>query len=117
MFPNYKFTKFSASGIAFISEIFTNFAFKLNIIEMSEDINRIKTVLCDRKKTSKWLAEQLKVSPTTVSKWCTNSSQPDLYTLRSIARLLGVDVRVLLNPTEQAGMVGEPYIFYGIRNE
>lgn len=84
---------------------------------MSEDINRIKTILCDKKKTSKWLAEQLQVSPTTVSKWCTNTSQPDLYTLRSIANLLEVDVRVLLNPTEQYGMLAEPYIIYGIKND
>ncbi|MCM1372974.1 MAG: helix-turn-helix domain-containing protein [Bacteroides sp.] len=84
---------------------------------MSEDINRIKTVLCDKKKTNKWLAEQLKVSPTTVSKWCINTSQPDLYTLRSIAGLLEVDVRVLLNPTEQYGIVAEPYIIDGIKND
>ncbi len=82
---------------------------------MNEDINRIKAVLCEKKKTSKWLAEQLKVSPTTVSKWCTNTSQPDLYTLRAVAKLLGVDVRALLNPTEQFGMVAEPFIVYGIQ--
>ncbi len=84
---------------------------------MGEDINRIKTVLCDRKKTSKWLAEQLQVSPTTVSKWCTNTSQPDLYTLRSIAKVLSVDVRVLLLPTEQYGLVAEPYIIYEVKND
>lgn len=84
---------------------------------MTEDINRIKSILCDKKKTSKWLAEQLKVSPTTVSKWCTNSSQPDLYTLKAIANLLEVDIRMLLNPTEQIGIVGEPYIIYGVRND
>ncbi len=82
---------------------------------MNEDINRIKAVLCEKKKTSKWLAEQLKVSPTTVSKWCTNTSQPDLYTLRAVAKLLRVDVRALLYPTEQFGMVAEPFIVYGIQ--
>lgn len=82
---------------------------------MNEDINRIKTILCDKKKTNKWLAGQLNVSPTTVSKWCTNTSQPDLYTLRTIANLLEVDVRVLLNPTENYSIISEPYIIYGIK--
>ena len=48
------------------------------------DINRIKLVLVEKKRTNKWLAEQLQVNPTTVSKWCTNTSQPDLYTLKKI---------------------------------
>ena len=52
---------------------------------MNDDINRIKTVLCEKKRTNKWLAQQLDVNPTTVSKWCTNTSQPDLYTLKAIA--------------------------------
>lgn len=84
---------------------------------MNEDINRIKTVLCEHRRTSKWLAEQLQVNPTTVSKWCTNTSQPDLYTLRSIAKLLNVDVRTLLTPTmNNVGMAAEPLIIYGVRN-
>ena len=58
-----------------------------------EDINRIKVVLVEKKRTNKWLAEQLGVNPTTVSKWCTNSSQPDLGILHKIADLLGVDIR------------------------
>ena len=45
------------------------------------DINRIKLVLVEKKRTSKWLAQQLDVNPTTVSKWCTNTSQPNLQTL------------------------------------
>ena len=45
------------------------------------DLNRIKVVLVEKKRTSKWLAEQLKKDPATVSKWCTNSVQPDLVTL------------------------------------
>lgn len=102
--------------ILYAVEIFTNFAFKLKNYEMSEDINRIKTVLCEKKRTSKWLAEQLQVNPTTVSKWCTNTSQPDLYTLRSIANLLQIDVRSLLNSTEQVGLVAEPYVIYGVKN-
>lgn len=61
-----------------------------------EDINRIKVVLVEKKRTNKWLAEQLGVNPTTVSKWCTNSSQPDLGNLLIIADLLGVDIKELL---------------------
>ena len=61
-----------------------------------EDINRIKVVLVEKKRTNKWLAEQLGVNPTTVSKLCTNSSQPDLGNLLKIADLLGVDIKELL---------------------
>lgn len=48
---------------------------------MTEDMNRLKLILVEKKKTSKWLADELGVPPTTVSKWCTNSSQPDLATV------------------------------------
>jgi transcriptional regulator with XRE-family HTH domain len=61
-----------------------------------EDINRIKLVLVEKKRTSKWLSEQLGVTPSTVSKWCTNSSQPDLGNLLKIADLLEVDIKELL---------------------
>lgn len=61
-----------------------------------EDVNRIKVVLVEKKKTSKWLSEQLGVTPSTVSKWCTNSSQPDLNTLLKIADCLKVDLRELI---------------------
>ncbi len=64
---------------------------------METDINRLKVVLAEKKKTNKWLCEQLKVNPSTVSKWCTNSSQPDLPTLVKISRLLEVNVDDLLN--------------------
>ena len=60
-----------------------------------EDINRIKLVLVEKKRTSKWLSEQLGVTPSTVSKWCTNSSQPDLGNLLKISDLLEVDIREL----------------------
>lgn len=60
-----------------------------------EDINRIKVVLVEKKRTSKWLSEQIGVTPSTVSKWCTNSSQPDLGNLLKIADLLEVDIREL----------------------
>lgn len=61
-----------------------------------EDLNQIKIVLVKKKRTNRWLSEQLKVNPTTVSKWCTNTTQPDLHTLKKIADLLEVKVRDLL---------------------
>ena len=61
-----------------------------------EDINRIKLVLVEKKRTSKWLSEQLGVTPSTVSKWCTNSSQPDISNLLKMADLLEVDIKELL---------------------
>ena len=61
-----------------------------------KDINRIKVVLVEKKRTSKWLSEQLRKDPATISKWCTNTSQPDLVTLTKVAALLDVDVRQLI---------------------
>ncbi len=63
---------------------------------MDKDINRIKVVLADKKRTNKWLAEQLGKDPATVSKWCTNSCQPTLETLMKIAKLLQVEVAELI---------------------
>ena len=60
-----------------------------------EDINRIKMVLFEKKRTARWLSEQMGVTPSTVSKWCTNTSQPDLATILKIADLLKVDIREL----------------------
>ena len=60
------------------------------------ELNRLKVVLVEKKRTSKWLAEQMNVNPSTVSKWCTNSSQPDLGSLLKIADLLEVDLRELI---------------------
>lgn len=65
-----------------------------------KDINRIKIVLVEKKRTSKWLSEQLRKDPATISKWCTNTSQPDLVTLTKVAALLDVDVRQLINKTK-----------------
>ena len=62
-----------------------------------EDINRLKLLLVEKKKTSKWLSEQLGITPSTVSKWCTNTSQPDMETLAKISKLLGVCVEDLYN--------------------
>ncbi|NBH92030.1 MULTISPECIES: helix-turn-helix transcriptional regulator [Bacteroides] len=64
---------------------------------MERDLNRIKLVLVEKKRTNKWLAEQLGKDPATVSKWCTNSAQPGLETLFAIAEQLNVRVRDLLN--------------------
>ena len=63
---------------------------------VDNNLNRLKVVLCEKKRTSKWLAQQLGVNPTTLSKWCTNTTQPDLYTIAKIADLLQVDKRELL---------------------
>jgi putative transcriptional regulator len=60
------------------------------------NLNRIKVSLVERNKTGKWLAEKMGISTVTVSKWCTNSSQPDLETLYKIADLLHLDIRDLL---------------------
>lgn len=65
------------------------------------DINRIKVVLVEKKKTNKWLAETLGKDPATVSKWCTNTSQPTLDMLVKIARTLDVDVKELINSTKE----------------
>lgn len=64
---------------------------------MMENLNRIKVVLVEKKRTGKWLAEALGKDQSTVSKWCTNTSQPDLYTLAKIAELLDVNIKDLLN--------------------
>ena len=63
---------------------------------MDKDINRIKVVLAEKKRTNKWLAEQLGKDPATISKWCTNSCQPTLETLMKIANLLEVEVAELI---------------------
>ena len=67
---------------------------------MNTDINRLKVVLAEKKKTGKWLAEQLGKDPATISKWCTNSSQPALETLVEIAKLLNVDINELVRINE-----------------
>lgn len=64
---------------------------------MDKEINRIKVVLVEKKRTNKWLAEQLGCAPTTVSKWCTNACQPPMETYLKIAKLLNVEIDDLLN--------------------
>lgn len=61
-----------------------------------ENLNRIKGALADASKTGVWLAGQLDKDPVTVSKWCTNTTQPDLQTLAKISELLKVNIRELL---------------------
>ena len=63
---------------------------------MTDELNRLKVVLVEKKRTGRWLAEQLGKDPATVSKWCTNSVQPDLQTLARISELLEVNIRDLL---------------------
>ena len=62
---------------------------------MSKDINRLKVVLAEKKRTNKWLAEQLGKDPATISKWCTNTLQPNVETLVEIAKHLNVDIQEL----------------------
>ena len=63
-------------------------------------INSLKAVLAEQGKTNKWLAEQLSKNETTISRWCTNEIQPSMDNLVAIAKLLGVDVRELINSTK-----------------
>ena len=63
-------------------------------------INRLKVVLVEQDKTSKWLAEQLGKNETTISRWCTNEVQPSLDTLVNIAELLEIDIKELLNSSK-----------------
>ena len=67
---------------------------------MSKDINRLKVVLAEKKRTNKWLAEQLGKDPATVSKWCTNTIQPNVETLVEIAKCLNVEIQDLSWPIE-----------------
>jgi putative transcriptional regulator len=66
----------------------------------NKPINRLKAVLAEQSKTNKWLAEQLGKNETTISRWCTNEIQPSMDNLVAIAKLLGVDVRELINSTK-----------------
>jgi putative transcriptional regulator len=63
--------------------------------------NRIKSVLAEKGKTNLWLAEELEMNKTTVSKWCTNDVQPSMETLFDIADALNVDVRELIVSTKK----------------
>lgn len=62
----------------------------------TKDLNRLKVVLAEKKRTNKWLAEQLGKDPATISKWCTNNAQPSLENLVDIARCLEVNINELI---------------------
>lgn len=62
----------------------------------NEDLNRLKVMLAEKKKSNKWLAEELGKDQGTISKWCTNTCQPDLKTLVRIAELLHVELTELV---------------------
>ncbi len=64
-------------------------------------MNRIKVTLVEKQKTNKWLAEQMGKSENTISRWCSNKSQPSIIQLQEIANLLDVDVRVLLKSQKE----------------
>ena len=68
---------------------------------MSKDINRLKVVLAEKKRTNKWLAEQLGKDPATVSKWCANTIQPNVETLVEIAKCLNVEIQDLFWPIDR----------------
>ena len=77
---------------------FCTFQIIIHRIDMSKDINRLKVVLAEKKRTNKWLAEQLDKDPATVSKWCTNTIQPNVETLVEIAKCLNVEIQDLFWP-------------------
>ena len=64
-------------------------------------MNRIKVTLVEKQKTNRWLAEQMGKSENTISRWCSNKSQPSIAQLQEIANLLDIDVRVLLKSQKQ----------------
>lgn len=66
----------------------------------NESYNRIKVVLVEQRKTSRWLAEQIGKQENTVSRWCLNKVQPSLPQLNEIAKVLDVDVRTLIRSTK-----------------
>lgn len=68
---------------------------------MKQDINRLKVVLAEKKRTNRWLAAQLGKNEATISKWCTNSAQPSLDDLVAIARCLDVDTKDLIHSIKE----------------
>ena len=74
---------------------------------MGKDINRIKVVLVEKKKTNKWLSEQLGCATTTVSKWCTNACQPPMETFLQLAKILDVELDELVNKSHLTSLDNE----------
>lgn len=75
--------------------VFLRHRHRIYIME-NKDLNRIKVMLAEKKRTNKWLAEQLDKDPATISKWVTNASQPSLENLIEISKLLEVDIKELI---------------------
>ena len=96
----HKKTKILSIQLEFICRIVWKWIYFTTFVPIKrlimEDVNRIKLVLVEKKRTNKWLSDQMGVTPSTVSKWCTNSSQPDLPSLLKIADLLEVDIKELI---------------------
>ncbi|GAB6012435.1 helix-turn-helix transcriptional regulator [Viscerimonas tarda] len=67
-----------------------------------KQINRLKVVLVEQHKTGKWLADSINKDVATVSRWCSNVTQPPLKMLLEIAELLDVDIRDLLVSTKRS---------------
>ena len=68
---------------------------------MKKATNRIKVILAENNKSSKWLAEKLEMNPSTISRWCTNNMQPSIEKLSEVAHVLNVDIRELLSSTKK----------------
>lgn len=73
----------------------------MSIILQMRQINRLKVVLVEQQRTGKWLAEILEKNEATISRWCTNETQPSLETLAEIAKVLNIDIKDLLVSTKK----------------
>ena len=83
-------------------ELFSISLYEINFFRpMKKDINRLKLVLVEKKKTGKWLAEQIGKDPSTISKWCSNTTQPSLDILVDIANVLNINVTELIIANRQ----------------
>lgn len=86
----------SARLLCFIATFVSKTYIYIYMNMANRELNRLKVVLAEKKKTNKWLGEQLGKDKTTISKWCTNTCQPDLGSLMKISKLLEVEVTDLL---------------------
>jgi len=66
-----------------------------------KEINRLKVVLVEQKRTGKWLAEAIGKNEATISRWCSNVVQPSIETFVQIAEVLNVDMRELFYSTKK----------------
>lgn len=71
----------------------------MSIMMKTKTINRLKVVLVEKQVTNKWLSEKMNLSTTTISRWCTNKTQPSLENLVEVAGILKVDVKDLIIST------------------